>query len=171
MAQAAKTIQHRLQVFFSNRHVIGRILRVTDGHIIASASTLEKESEFNRRKRNSNKNNENESSRKGGDDDDDRGVERVPSTSVSQSHAHAHASLERHTSSSDKRACAIIGSLLAKRAQSIAVNEVKYNGQKIKRSDENYAANRKPFKDKRRRFGGKMEAFLDALRNGGVSIA
>ena len=34
-------VAHRLQVFFSNRHVVGRVVRPADGHIVASASTLE----------------------------------------------------------------------------------------------------------------------------------
>ena len=142
---------HRLQVFFSNRHVVGRVVRPSDGHVVASASTLEQ-----RKKR-----------LVEGNGDDGRAETRGGSSSASTP--------ERRMpfqSTSDKRACRRIGALLAERLKKIPLESIDFDGLRANDSKKNekYSAKRSRFVSKRRRFGGKLSAVLESLRENGIDI-
>ena len=144
---------HRLQVFFSNRHVVGRVVRPSDGHVVASASTLEQ-----RKKR----------LVEGNDGSAETGEDSSSSSSSSSSS-------ERRMpfqSTSDKRACRRIGALLAERLKKIPLESIDFDGLRANDSKKNekYSAKRSRFVSKRRRFGGKLSAVLESLRENGIDI-
>ena len=151
VAPAMKAL-HRLQVFFSNRHVVGRVVRPSDGHVVASASTLEQ-----RKKR----------LVEGNDGSAETGRDSSSSSSSSSS--------ERRMpfqSTSDKRACRRIGALLAERLKKIPLESIDFDGLRANDSKKNekYSAKRSRFVSKRRRFGGKLSAVLESLRENGIDI-
>ena len=140
---------HRLQVFFSNRHVVGRVVRPSDGHVVAAASTLEQ-----RKKR----------LVEGNDGSAETGADSSSSSSS-----------ERRMpfqSTSDKRACRRIGALLAERLKKIPLESIDFDGLRANDSKKNekYSAKRSRFVSKRRRFGGKLSAVLESLRENGIDI-
>ena len=140
---------HRLQVFFSNRHVVGRVVRPSDGHVVASASTLEQ------RKKRLVEGNDG-SAETGGDSSSSSSSERrMP-----------------FQSTSDKRACRRIGALLAERLKKIPLESIDFDGLRANDSKKNekYSAKRSRFVSKRRRFGGKLSAVLESLRENGIDI-
>ncbi len=152
VAPAMKAL-HRLQVFFSNRHVVGRVVRPSDGHVVASASTLEQ-----RKKR----------LVEGNDGSAETGGDSSSSSSSSSSS-------ERRMpfqSTSDKRACRRIGALLAERLKKIPLESIDFDGLRANDSKKNekYSAKRSRFVSKRRRFGGKLSAVLESLRENGIDI-
>ena len=139
---------HRLQVFFSNRHVVGRVVRPSDGHVVASASTLEQ------RKKRLVEGNDG-SAETGGDSSSSSSERRMP-----------------FQSTSDKRACRRIGALLAERLKKIPLESIDFDGLRANDSKKNekYSAKRSRFVSKRRRFGGKLSAVLESLRENGIDI-
>ena len=139
---------HRLQVFFSNRHVVGRVVRPSDGHVVASASTLEQ------RKKGLVEGNDG-SAETGGDSSSSSSERRMP-----------------FQSTSDKRACRRIGALLAERLKKIPLESIDFDGLRANDSKKNekYSAKRSRFVSKRRRFGGKLSAVLESLRENGIDI-
>ena len=140
---------HRLQVFFSNRHVVGRVVRPSDGHVVASASTLEqRKRETRRRKRRKRRN------RRGQQQQQQQREKNV------------------FQSTSDKRACRRIGALLAERLKKIPLESIDFDGLRANDSKKNekYSAKRSRFVSKRRRFGGKLSAVLESLRENGIDI-
>ena len=141
---------HRLQVFFSNRHVVGRVVRPSDGHVVASASTLEQ-----RKKR----------LVEGNDGSAETGGDSSSSSSSSERRM-------PFQSTSDKRACRRIGALLAERLKKIPLESIDFDGLRANDSKKNekYSAKRSRFVSKRRRFGGKLSAVLESLRENGIDI-
>ena len=150
-------VAHRLQVFFSNRHVVGRVVRPADGHIVASASTLEDRTRIARRKVGDEENNSNSSN----STDDEK-----------KSTREAEEGRERLASTSDKSACKHIGKLLAERLKKIQLDAINFEGlqSSTSKKNEKYSGRRASFQPKRKRFGGKLSALLESLKENGVEI-
>lgn len=150
-------VAHRLQVFFSNRHVVGRVVRPADGHIVASASTLEDRTRIARRKVGDEENNSNSSN----STDDEK-----------KSTREAEEGRERLASTSDKSACKHIGKLLAERLKKIQLDAINFEGlqSSASKKNEKYSGRRASFQPKRKRFGGKLSALLESLKENGVEI-
>ena len=172
---STKQLAHRLQVFFSNRHVVGRVVRPSDGHIVASASTLE----------------ERIKKRWGGGEEGGRGGQEelqqqqqheekedntaTTSTTSDESERRARTTTWTSVSTSDKRACKRIGQLLAERLKKIQLDAINFPGVNANgnKNDEKYSGRtgkRSSFAPKRRRFGGKLETLLTSLRENGVEV-
>lgn len=151
---------HRLQVFFSNRHVVGRVVRPADGHIVASASTLEDRTRIARRKigdeNNNNSNNSNSTDEENKSNPTEQKAE----------------GRERLASTSDKSACKHIGKLLAERLKKIQLDAINFEGlqSNTSKKNEKYSGRRASFQPKRKRFGGKLSALLESLKENGVEI-
>ena len=173
---STKQLAHRLQVFFSNRHVVGRVVRPSDGHIVASASTLEERI----KKRWG-----------GGGEEGGRGGQEelrqqqqheekedntaTTSTTSDESERRARTTTWTSVSTSDKRACKRIGQLLAERLKKIQLDAINFPGVNANgnKNDEKYSGRtgkRSSFAPKRRRFGGKLETLLTSLRENGVEV-
>ena len=150
-------VAHRLQVFFSNRHVVGRVVRPADGHIVASASTLEDRTRIARRKVGDEENNSNSSN----STDDEK-----------KSTREAEEGRESLASTSDKSACKHIGKLLAERLKKIQLDAINFEGlqSSTSKKNEKYSGRRASFQPKRKRFGGKLSALLESLKENGVEI-
>ena len=153
-------VAHRLQVFFSNRHVVGRVVRPADGHIVASASTLEDRTRIARRKIGDEENNNSISSST--DDDENK-------SNPTEQKAEGR---ERLASTSDKSACKHIGKLLAERLKKIQLDAINFEGlqSSTSKKNEKYSGRRASFQPKRKRFGGKLSALLESLKENGVEI-
>ena len=153
-------VAHRLQVFFSNRHVVGRVVRPADGHIVASASTLEDRTRIARRKIGDEENNNSISSST--DDDENK-------SNPTEQKAEGR---ERLASTSDKSACKHIGKLLAERLKKIQLDAINFEGLQstTSKKNEKYSGRRASFQPKRKRFGGKLSALLESLKENGVEI-
>ena len=154
VASIGGKVAHRLQVFFSNRHVVGRVVRPADGHIVASASTLEE-----RRKIGDEENNNSNSS---STDDENK-------SNPTEQKAEGR---ERRASTSDKSACKHIGKLLAERLKKIQLDAINFEGlqSSTSKKNEKYSGRRASFQPKRKRFGGKLSALLESLKENGVEI-
>ena len=157
VASIGGKVAHRLQVFFSNRHVVGRVVRPADGHIVASASTLEDRTRIARRKVGDEENNSNSSN----STDDEK-----------KSTREAEEGRERLASTSDKSACKHIGKLLAERLKKIQLDAINFEGlqSNTSKKNEKYSGRRASFQPKRKRFGGKLSALLESLKENGVEI-
>ena len=157
VASIGGKVAHRLQVFFSNRHVVGRVVRPADGHIVASASTLEDRTRIARRKVGDEENNSNSSN----STDDEK-----------KSTREAEEGRERLASTSDKSACKHIGKLLAERLKKIQLDAINFEGlqSSTSKKNEKYSGRRASFQPKRKRFGGKLSALLESLKENGVEI-
>ena len=157
VASIGGKVAHRLQVFFSNRHVVGRVVRPADGHIVASASTLEDRTRIARRKVGDEENNSNSSN----STDDEK-----------KSTREAEEGRERLASTSDKSACKHIGKLLAERLKKIQLDAINFEGlqSSASKKNEKYSGRRASFQPKRKRFGGKLSALLESLKENGVEI-
>jgi len=176
---STKQLAHRLQVFFSNRHVVGRVVRPSDGHIVASASTLEERI----KKRWGG----------GGEEGGRGGHEKLQqqqqqqqheekedniattSTASDESERRARTTTWTSVSTSDKRACKRIGQLLAERLKKIQLDAINFPGVNANgnKNDEKYSGRtgkRSSIAPKRRRFGGKLETLLTSLRENGVEV-
>ena len=158
VASVGGKVAHRLQVFFSNRHVVGRVVRPADGHIVASASTLEDRRRIARRKIGDEENNSNSSST----DDETKSP---PTEQKAEGR-------ERLASTSDKSACKHIGKLLAERLKKIQLDAINFEGlqSSTSKKNEKYSGRRASFQPKRKRFGGKLSALLESLKENGVEI-
>ncbi|CAL6393786.1 unnamed protein product [Bathycoccus prasinos] len=158
VASVGGKVAHRLQVFFSNRHVVGRVVRPADGHIVASASTLEDRRRIARRKIGDEENNSNSSST----DDETKST---PTEQKAEGR-------ERLASTSDKSACKHIGKLLAERLKKIQLDAINFEGlqSSTSKKNEKYSGRRASFQPKRKRFGGKLSALLESLKENGVEI-
>ena len=157
VASIGGKVAHRLQVFFSKRHVVGRVVRPADGHIVASASTLEDRTRIARRKVGDEENNSNSSN----STDDEK-----------KSTREAEEGRERLASTSDKSACKHIGKLLAERLKKIQLDAINFEGlqSSASKKNEKYSGRRASFQPKRKRFGGKLSALLESLKENGVEI-
>ena len=157
VASIGGKVAHRLQVFFSKRHVVGRVVRPADGHIVASASTLEDRTRIARRKVGDEENNSNSSN----STDDEK-----------KSTREAEEGRERLASTSDKSACKHIGKLLAERLKKIQLDAINFEGlqSSTSKKNEKYSGRRASFQPKRKRFGGKLSALLESLKENGVEI-
>ena len=158
VASVGGKVAHRLQVFFSNRHVVGRVVRPADGHIVASASTLEDRRRIARRKIGDEENNSNSSST----DDETKST---PTEQKAEGR-------ERLASTSDKSACKHIGKLLAERLKKIQLDAINFEGlqSSTSKKNEKYSGRRASFQPKRKRFGGELSALLESLKENGVEI-
>ena len=159
VASIGGKVAHRLQVFFSNRHVVGRVVRPADGHIVASASTLEDRTRIARRKIGDEENNNSNSS---STDDENK-------SNPTEQKAEGR---ERLASTSDKSACKHIGKLLAERLKKIQLDAINFEGlqSNTSKKNEKYSGRRTSFQPKRKRFGGKLSALLESLKENGVEI-
>ena len=160
VASIGGKVAHRLQVFFSKRHVVGRVVRPADGHIVASASTLEDRTRIARRKIGDEENNNSISSST--DDDENK-------SNPTEQKAEGR---ERLASTSDKSACKHIGKLLAERLKKIQLDAINFEGlqSNTSKKNEKYSGRRASFQPKRKRFGGKLSALLESLKENGVEI-
>ena len=162
VASVGGKVAHRLQVFFSNRHVVGRVVRPADGHIVASASTLEDRTRIARRKM-GDENNKNSNTSNSTDDDEKKSN---PEEGKGEGR-------ERLASTSDKSACKHIGKLLAERLKKIQLDAINFEGlqSNTSKKNEKYSGRiRASFQPKRKRFGGKLSALLESLKENGVEI-
>lgn len=162
VASVGGKVAHRLQVFFSNRHVVGRVVRPADGHIVASASTLEDRTRIARRKI-GDENNKNSNTSNSTDDDEKKSN---PEEGKGEGR-------ERLASTSDKSACKHIGKLLAERLKKIQLDAINFEGlqSNTSKKNEKYSGRiRASFQPKRKRFGGKLSALLESLKENGVEI-
>jgi len=161
VASVGGKVAHRLQVFFSNRHVVGRVVRPADGHIVASASTLEDRRRIARRKI-GDENNKNSNTSNSTDDDEKKSN---PEEGKGEGR-------ERLASTSDKSACKHIGKLLAERLKKIQLDAINFEGlqSSTSKKNEKYSGRRASFQPKRKRFGGKLSALLESLKENGVEI-
>jgi ribosomal protein L18 len=137
--------------------VVGRVVRPADGHIVASASTLEDRTRIARRKVGDEENNSNSSN----STDDEK-----------KSTREAEEGRERLASTSDKSACKHIGKLLAERLKKIQLDAINFEGlqSSASKKNEKYSGRRASFQPKRKRFGGKLSALLESLKENGVEI-
>jgi ribosomal protein L18 len=176
---STKQLAHRLQVFFSNRHVVGRVIRPSDGHIVASASTLEE-----RIKKRWGGGGREEGGRGGQEEQQQQQQQQheekedntaTTSTTSDDSERRARTTTWTSVSTSDKRACKRIGQLLAERLKKIQLDAINFPGVNANgnKNDEKYSGRtgkRSSFAPKRRRFGGKLETLLTSLRENGVEV-
>ena len=163
VASVGGKVAHRLQVFFSNRHVVGRVVRPADGHIVASASTLEDRTRIARRKMGDENNNTSNTSDSTDDDDEKK----------SNPEERKGEGRERLASTSDKSACKHIGKLLAERLKKIQLDAINFEGlqSNTSKKNEKYSGRiRASFQPKRKRFGGKLSSLLESLKENGVEI-
>ena len=105
-ASTALASPHALRVHFSNRYVYAQIVRASDGHVVASASTIER-----------------------GFDEASGTIGRPRGVNASGGAARAvvDAAATRRVSRSDKRAAAYVGKTLAERAKAAEVERVRWN--------------------------------------------
>ena len=173
---STKQLAHRLQVFFSNRHVVGRVVRPSDGHIVASASTLEER--IKKRWGGGG-----EEGGRGGQEEQQQQQQHeekedntaTTSTTSDESERRARTTTWTSVSTSDKRACKRIGQLLAERLKKIQLDAINFPGVNANgnKNDEKYSGRtgkRSSIAPKRRRFGGKLETLLTSLRENGVEV-
>ena len=106
-ASTALASPHALRVHFSNRYVYAQIVRASDGHVVASASTIER-----------------------GFDEASGTIGRPRGVSGGEggaARAVVDAAATRRVSRSDKRAAAYVGKTLAERAKAAEVERVRWN--------------------------------------------
>jgi len=107
-ASTALASPHALRVHFSNRYVYAQIVRASDGHVVASASTIER-----------------------GFDEASGTIGRPRGVNASGGGGAARAVVDaaatRRVSRSDKRAAAYVGKTLAERAKAAEVERVRWN--------------------------------------------
>jgi len=178
---STKQLAHRLQVFFSNRHVVGRVVRPSDGHIVASASTLEERikkrwggggEEGGRGGQEELQQQQQQQQQQHEEKEDNTAT---TSTTSDESERRARTTTWTSVSTSDKRACKRIGQLLAERLKKIQLDAINFPGVNANgnKNDEKYSGRtgkRSSFAPKRRRFGGKLETLLTSLRENGVEV-
>ena len=181
---STKQLAHRLQVFFSNRHVVGRVIRPSDGHIVASASTLEerikkrwgggvREEGGRGGQEEQQKQQQQQQQQQQHEEKEDNTA--TTSTTSDDSERRARTTTWTSVSTSDKRACKRIGQLLAERLKKIQLDAINFPGVNANgnKNDEKYSGRtgkRSSFAPKRRRFGGKLETLLTSLRENGVEV-
>lgn len=110
-ASTALRSPHALRVHFSNRYVYAQIVRASDGHVVASASTIERGFDASTGTIGR--------PRAGGGAGDGFGGRAAK--------AAADAVDARRVSRSDKRAAAYVGKTLAERAKAAEVERVRWN--------------------------------------------
>ena len=174
---STKQLAHRLQVFFSNRHVVGRVVRPSDGHIVASASTLEEriKKRWGGGVREEGGRGGQEELRQQQQHEEKEDNTATTSTASDESERRARTTTWTSVSTSDKRACKRIGQLLAERLKKIQLDAINFPGVNANgnKNDEKYSGRtgkRSSFAPKRRRFGGKLETLLTSLRENGVEV-
>ena len=176
---STKQLAHRLQVFFSNRHVVGRVVRPSDGHIVASASTLEEriKKRWGGRGEEGGGGGQEEQQQQQQQQQHEEKEDNTATTSTTsdESERRARTTTWTSVSTSDKRACKRIGQLLAERLKKIQLDAINFPGVNANgnKNDEKYSrrtGKRSSFAPKRRRFGGKLETLLTSLRENGVEV-
>ena len=139
-ASTAMKSPHALRVHFSNRYVYAQIVRASDGHVVASASTIERgfdavSGTIGRPRRG------------GVTGNGFEGEAAKAAVDVGSVVADA-----RRVSRSDKRAAAYVGKTLAERAKAAEVERVRWN---------------RPYGQ---RYHGKVRAVLEELVGGGIDV-
>ena len=142
-ASTAMKSPHALRVHFSNRYVYAQIVRASDGHVVASASTIERGFD--------------EASgtigrARGGGGPPSRGFGFGGEAAKAVADAGSHGVDARRVSRSDKRAAAYVGKTLAERAKAAEVERVRWN---------------RPYGQ---RYHGKVRAVLEELVGGGIDV-
>jgi large subunit ribosomal protein L18 len=139
-ASTAARSPHALRVHFSNRYVYAQIVRASDGHVVASASTIERGFDAST----------GTIGRPRGGWGPGHGFGGEAAKAAAD--AGSHAADARRVSRSDKRAAAYVGKTLAERAKQAEVERVRWN---------------RPYGQ---RYHGKVRAVLEELVGGGIDV-
>ena len=139
-ASTAARSPHALRVHFSNRYVYAQIVRASDGHVVASASTIERGFDAST----------GTIGRPRGGWGPGHGFGGEAAKAAAD--AGSHAADARRVSRSDKRAAAYVGKTLAERAKEAEVERVRWN---------------RPYGQ---RYHGKVRAVLEELVGGGIDV-